>query len=58
MKWSWRIARLAGIDQSLPVTRDGGLVGMITMENVGEFVMIQGALSEARQKDRARREAG
>lgn len=47
-----------GACQSLPVTRDGGLVGMITMENVGEFVMIQGALSEARQRRGARREAG
>ena len=38
------------------MTRNGDLVGMITMENVGEFVMIQGALSEARQRQGTRPE--
>ncbi len=33
----------------LPVTRDGDLVGLVTMENVGEFVMIQAALKPRRQ---------
>jgi CBS domain-containing protein len=52
-------ARLStGACHSLPVTRDGGLVGMSTMENVGEFVMIQGALSEARQRHGTRGGAG
>ena len=44
-------ARLStGACRTLPVTRNGGLVGMVTMENVGEFLMIQGALAEARQR--------
>ena len=47
-----------GACPSLPVTRNGGLVGMITMENVGEFLMIQGALAEARQRRGPRIEAG
>ena len=32
---------------SAPVMRDGRLVGMITLDNIGEFVMIQGAIREA-----------
>jgi hypothetical protein len=52
-------ARLStGACHSLSVTRTGGLVGMITMENVGEFLMIQGALAEARQRRGTRTEAG
>lgn len=34
--------------RSLPVLHDGNLVGMLTMDNVGEFVMIQSALRQAR----------
>ena len=44
----------AGACHSLPVTRNGGLVGMITMENVGEFLMIQGAPAEACQRHEPR----
>ena len=33
----------------LPVTRNGNLVGLITSENVGEFLMIQAALKSARR---------
>jgi Zn-dependent protease/predicted transcriptional regulator len=34
---------------TMPVTSNGRLVGLLTMENVGEFVMIQTALSASRQ---------
>jgi hypothetical protein len=33
---------------TLPVARDGRLVGLLTMENVSEFLRIQAALSRKR----------
>ena len=45
------LARLRDCDcHTLPVARDGRLVGLLTMENVGEFLRIQAAL--ARRRDR------
>jgi len=45
------VATLRGSNcRSIPVQHNGRLVGMLTLENVGEFIMIQSAL---RQADRA-----
>ena len=33
----------------LPVLADGHLVGIVTADNVGEFIMIQGALKPPRR---------
>lgn len=38
--------------RSLPVEHDGKLVGMLTMDNVGEFLMIQSALRRSQQARR------
>jgi Zn-dependent protease/predicted transcriptional regulator len=35
--------------RSLPVEHDGELVGMLTLENVGEFMMIRSAMRQAQQ---------
>jgi CBS-domain-containing membrane protein len=37
--------------RTLPVTRNGRLAGLVTMENLGEFMMIQSALKVS-QKNR------
>lgn len=42
----------------LPVTRNHRLVGLLNQENVGEFIMIQGALGESRARSVRGREAG
>ena len=34
--------------RSLPVEHNGHLVGMLTLDNVGEFIMIESALRQAR----------
>ena len=39
--------------RSLPVEHNGELVGMLTLENVGEFMMIRSALRQAGQGDRS-----
>jgi predicted transcriptional regulator len=36
--------------RSVPVEHDGELVGMLTLENVGEFMMIHSAIRQAKQK--------
>ncbi|NLX53750.1 MAG: site-2 protease family protein [Planctomycetaceae bacterium] len=42
-------ARLQGCDcHAIPVVRQGNLVGMLTMENVGEYLAIRSALSARR----------
>lgn len=35
---------------TLPITQDGRLVGLLTMENVGEFMMIKAALDSGRRR--------
>jgi hypothetical protein len=41
----------------LPVTRIGELVGVLTTENLGEYMMIQAALGQAPPDNRAKRSA-
>lgn len=44
------LVRLRKCDcHSLPVLRDGRLVGMLTMDNVGEFMMIESAVRGAKE---------
>lgn len=35
---------------TMPITRNGQLVGLLTMDNLGEFLMIQSALAGARRR--------
>ncbi len=43
--------------RTMPVTRDGELVGILTSENLGEYLMIQAALNESSGGLKARRQA-
>ncbi len=54
------LARLHESDAAtVPVTHDGALVGLLTTDNIGEFMRIQAALGQAEGRARAtRREAG
>jgi CBS domain-containing protein len=48
-------ARLQEDDcRALPVTRDGELIGLLTTENLGEYMMIQTALGETARGVRAK----
>jgi CBS domain-containing protein len=50
------LARLHEDDcRVLPVTHQGELVGLLTTENLGEYMMIQTALGEAARGQRNRR---
>jgi CBS-domain-containing membrane protein len=40
--------------RSIPVEREGSLVGILDMENVSEFLMIQSALRRSRQVEEAK----
>ncbi len=45
------LARMQETDcQTAPVVENGRIVGMMTMENIGEFMMIRSALDEARSR--------
>jgi Zn-dependent protease/predicted transcriptional regulator len=53
------LARLQQLGrQTMPVTHDGKLVGMITLDNIGEFIMIQAALTEKRTDSPSARTGG
>jgi len=61
MKFSWKIGdaremlelafqRLEGCEcQAMPVLRDGRLVGLLSMEDVGTFMRVQSALDQGRR---------
>jgi Zn-dependent protease/CBS domain-containing protein len=38
--------------RTIPVERDGRLVGLLNMENIGEYMMIQSALRQSQPRDR------
>jgi CBS domain-containing protein len=44
--------------RSLPVEHEGRLVGLLTMDNVGEFISIQSALREASRRAREQKGKG
>jgi CBS domain-containing protein len=48
------LTRLQGCEcSSMPVVRDGRVLGILTMENIGELMMLQGALRSSRRAQKS-----
>ena len=51
------VLRASGV-RSIPVQHDGHLVGLLDMENVAEFMMVQSALRRAQRNEKGQRSPG